>query len=599
MRPSDTDLIRDFADHGSQAAFATLVSRHLNLVYSAARRQVRSPQLAEDVAQSVFCDLARNAGRLDPATPLTGWLYLVTRRTAIDAIRKETRRRSREQAAGEISAMNATPDTWTRIEPLLDEAMETLPEADRGVLLLRFFEDKSLREVGATLGTSDDAAQKRVSRAVEQLRTFFLKRGIATTAAGLTADLLGHAMLTAPATLGPSITTVALAGSATAATPAIVMTLTQKILAGTALAALLGVALYQALPRFTSRPPQSIAALTSRPVDVPTATARSVTSVPPASRAAQPVTPAQLWDQRVATLKQLLDELPAQRLPELKLLTPADWIEIARAHELDTAADLRVALADLRALARKKIAAALQEALRRFTEASAGQLPTEIAQLAPHLTAPADAEMLARYELIRTGKVGEPSEKLLREKATSDLILSIGLDTWDLTNNSALPAAFGESDADAFDRMASAVGTAVGDDPTEKSEMTESIRALAGAVDVAMKTLEPVFGDHDAVNEALKRAVAGFTAAHPGETPVNVGQVLPFLQDSEKFAAAFRPVSAHLAYLREHDGHPPASPAQLQPYLARPFSATDAFREMKLQLEGGRVTVDFDLPDSP
>src|SRR5664279_1562429 len=158
---SDLDLLGQYAREKSQDAFTALVKRHVNLVYSAALRQVRSPQLAEEIAQSVFADLARNAGSLagggDASSPktLTPWLYAVTRRTAIDVIRKESRRQLREQIAVELTNMNATPDSgtgvppvWTDIEVHLDDAMAALDETDRSAVLLRYFENKNLREVG-------------------------------------------------------------------------------------------------------------------------------------------------------------------------------------------------------------------------------------------------------------------------------------------------------------------------------------------------------------------------------------------------------------------------------------------------------------------
>jgi len=178
---SDLDLLRQFARENSQDAFTALVDRHVNLVYSAALRQVRSPQLAEEIAQSVFADLARSGTGILPVNEtnsLAPWLYTVTRRTAIDAIRKESRRRLREQIAVEMNNMNATesrtgvPPVWFEIEPLLDDAMAALDETDRAAILLRYFENKSLREVGEALGASDDAAQKRVSRAVENCANF-------------------------------------------------------------------------------------------------------------------------------------------------------------------------------------------------------------------------------------------------------------------------------------------------------------------------------------------------------------------------------------------------------------------------------------------
>src|SRR4051812_12178620 len=157
---NDLDLLGEFTRHQSQDAFTALVRRHLNLVYCAGLRQVRSPQLAEEVAQSVFTDLARNAVRLKPDTILTAWLYEVTRRTAINVVRGEARRQLREQIALEMNAMNANADDWTQIDPLLDDAMHALDDTDRTAVLLRFFENKSLREVGQSLGTTDDTARK-------------------------------------------------------------------------------------------------------------------------------------------------------------------------------------------------------------------------------------------------------------------------------------------------------------------------------------------------------------------------------------------------------------------------------------------------------
>src|SRR5207302_3071699 len=131
---TDLELLRRYAQQNSEAAFAALVRRHLDLVYSAALRQVRSPQLAEEVAQSVFTDLARNADSFAANTVLPAWLYQVTRRTAIDAVRREARRQLREQIATEMNAVNATATDWTHIEPILDEAMHALEDEDRAAV---------------------------------------------------------------------------------------------------------------------------------------------------------------------------------------------------------------------------------------------------------------------------------------------------------------------------------------------------------------------------------------------------------------------------------------------------------------------------------
>lgn len=143
MPPSDHDLLTTYTRDGSQSAFAELVRRHLDLVYSAARRQVHSPQLAEEIAQSVFSDLARQASRIAPSQPLAAWLHLVTRRTAIDVIRRETRRRTHEQQAAEIATMKDRSPDWGAIEPLLDEAVESLSTTDRAAILRASFKTKA------------------------------------------------------------------------------------------------------------------------------------------------------------------------------------------------------------------------------------------------------------------------------------------------------------------------------------------------------------------------------------------------------------------------------------------------------------------------
>jgi RNA polymerase sigma factor (sigma-70 family) len=240
MSETDLQLLARYTRQHAEDAFAEIVRRHLDLVYSAALRQLRSPQSAEEVAQSTFADLARNAHRLAPDTILTAWLYQVTRRTAIDVVRSQARRQLREQIASEMNAINASTADWTHIEPLLDEAMCALDDNDRAAVLLRYFENKSLREVGVTLGTSDDAAQKRVSRAVERLREFFAKRGVTVGTSGLVVVISANAVEAAPVGLGLTISTSAVLAGTTFATTAttakvIIMTTFQKALITAAL----------------------------------------------------------------------------------------------------------------------------------------------------------------------------------------------------------------------------------------------------------------------------------------------------------------------------------------------------------------------------
>jgi RNA polymerase sigma factor (sigma-70 family) len=245
MSDTDLELLARYTRHHAEDAFSEIVRRHLDLVHSAALRQVRSPQLAEEVAQSTFIKLARQARQLAPDTILTAWLYQVARRESIDVIRREARRRLREQIASEMNAMHATADDWTQIEPLLDEAMHALNDIDRTAVLLRYFERKPAREMAQTLGISDEAAQKRVRRAVERLREFFAKRGVTVGTNGLVVVISTNAIQAAPVGLSAAIAaTAAVAGTTVATT--IVVTALQKTFITAAIVAVVGIGVYEA-----------------------------------------------------------------------------------------------------------------------------------------------------------------------------------------------------------------------------------------------------------------------------------------------------------------------------------------------------------------
>ncbi len=215
----DHELLRHFARTNSGDAFAELVNRHVNLVYSAALRQVNGDHhLARDIAQTVFTDLARKAAALAAGENLAGWLYTSAHFAAAKAVRGESRRRDREEKFMREPANEIAPDAdWEKIRPALDDAMHELKPADRDAILLRYFENRQFAEVGARLGLNENAARMRVERALEKLRTGFAKRGI-TTVAALAAIISAHAVQTAPASLAAALTTtsVAAAGTGTA-----------------------------------------------------------------------------------------------------------------------------------------------------------------------------------------------------------------------------------------------------------------------------------------------------------------------------------------------------------------------------------------------
>jgi RNA polymerase sigma factor (sigma-70 family) len=218
MMNDDMLLVREYAASQSEPAFETLVSRHINLVYSAALRQVRDPHLAEEISQAVFVILARKAGSLGSKTILSGWLYRTARFAAADALKIQRRRQRREQEACMQSTFDDHPmdAAWQELSPLLDEAMAQLRDKDRDALVLRYFENKSLREVGDALGLQERAAQKRVARGLEKLHSFFARRGIASTTAIIAGAVSANSIQAAPVALTKSITAVAVTKGAAA-----------------------------------------------------------------------------------------------------------------------------------------------------------------------------------------------------------------------------------------------------------------------------------------------------------------------------------------------------------------------------------------------
>ena len=206
----DWELLQAYAKQGSETAFAELVQRHLNWVYSSALRQVSDRHLAEDVTQAVFALLARKAGSLRSGTILAGWLFRTSRFVAARAVRSEYRRKRREQTASGMSTTNE--NVWDQLAPHLDQAVASLSEIDRRAILLRFYESKPLREVGERLGVSEDAAKKRVARALEKLRDDFVRRGIVLGGVGLAGILTEQTVQAAPAALGVTVLKAAEAG---------------------------------------------------------------------------------------------------------------------------------------------------------------------------------------------------------------------------------------------------------------------------------------------------------------------------------------------------------------------------------------------------
>ena len=225
----DRLLLQRFVKDNSQEAFAALTARYLNLVYAACRRELADADTAEDVTQAVFLILARKAPRLGRNVVLSGWLFQTARFAAKNAWLREERRRRYEEKAMERHPQARTEDAeWSDIEPLLNKSLAALKGKDRDSILLRFFQDASFAEVGASLGLSEEAARKRVTRALGKLKHFFGKEEVYLPSSTLASLLTAHAVQIAPAACQTGVTK-----------------LTASIVAGHASAALAGSSAYQ------------------------------------------------------------------------------------------------------------------------------------------------------------------------------------------------------------------------------------------------------------------------------------------------------------------------------------------------------------------
>ena len=472
----DSELLRAYVERQSEAAFATLVQRHLNFVYSAALRMVCDSHLAEDVTQGVFIALANNATRLVDRPVLSGWLHRTAQNIAAQTVRSDVRRRAREQEAAGMNELVATQSDaiWEHIAPHLDAALGELGEQDRDALLLRYFERKSAREMAQTLGVSDDAAQKRVSRAVERLREFFIKRGISVGTGGLVVVLSTNAVQAAPAGLALTISTAAviaktaiISTATTTANQAIAMTLFQKALITVTLAAAIGTGIYEAskasqlrrqvqtteeqndaaieqieqLERersgFARRLASSqqeadrlrgdVADVYKLRAEVAKLRSDSQELAQIKSAAAQKGNdPAELAAKallgKINLLKARMEQMPERKIPELQYLNDETWARIAQTARLETDAGIRQALSSLRDFAKQNVAPKIGRALQNYTQANNGQLPADVSQLKSYFDAPMDDPTLQRYQMLKTGNVSDlqPNDMIVAEKSAVD-----------------------------------------------------------------------------------------------------------------------------------------------------------------------------------
>ena len=438
---TDQQLLRDYTGRRSEAAFAELVRRHVDFVYSAAVRMVRDAHLAEDVTQNAFVALAQNAGQLTDRPVLSGWLHRTAQNLAANTVRSDVRRRAREQEAVAMNELLAPePEaTWEHIAPHLDEALGELSEPDRDALLLRYFERKSAREMAQTFGTSEDAAQKRVSRAVERLREFFTKRGVTVGASGLVVVISANAVQAAPVGLAVTISTTAvLAGTAIhtstvlAATKTITMTTLQKNLIVATIAVIAGTGIYEAHQASRLRSQNELLQKQQAPLAEQIRQLQHERDGTKLQLAALQAENEQLKSNqntaellklrgettrlrnnandpaesavkaslaKVNLLKQRLEQTPGAKIPEFQFLTEEDWLNAVK-DGLNTDEDYRQAFSALRNAAEQNFRPMIQSALRQYIQANNGQFPTDLSQLQSYFNLPVDAAILQRWQIL-------------------------------------------------------------------------------------------------------------------------------------------------------------------------------------------------------
>ncbi len=451
MMDTDLELLVQYARNHAEDVFAELVRRHIALVHSAALRQVRSPHLAEEVAQSTFIKLARLAPKLRSDTLLAAWLYQVTRREAIDVVRREARRQMREQTTARMDVMHATTEDWKHVEPILDEAMSALHDKDRTVVLLRYFENKSLHEVGAALGTSENAVQKRLSRAIERMRDFLRKRGVKIGTKGLAVAISCNAVQAAPVGMAITISTAAQAGSiiylTTSATTlkSIAITTLQKKTVTAVIAVLAGVGIFEArqisllctqIQTFKQQPKPLVEqpAPLMRELEVAASQLAAlrdenerlirnnaellrlrgeVGALRTAAREAKrtemdPIQNAtKAWLAKVEILRKWSEQHPEHQIPEFQYLQDYDWLDAVKTSNMEGEHAPANAMPGLREAAKRQFAHNLKNALSRFVEEHNGDLPTDLSQLNSYFDQPMNDAILKSYAMLHSGKLAD------------------------------------------------------------------------------------------------------------------------------------------------------------------------------------------------
>jgi len=532
---TDAELLRDYVEHHREQAFADLVHRHLDLVHSAAVRMVCDSHLANDVTQGVFVALAKSAPQLTSRPVLSGWLHRTAQNIAAQTVRTDTRRRAREQEAVAMNKLHAaeSESPWQTIAPHLDAALGELNDVDRDALLLRYFERKTAPEMAGILGISHEAAQKRVTRALDRLRDLFTKRGVTVGAGGLGVVLTAHAVQAAPAGLGATVSSTALAAKAAATstvittTKLVAMTTLQKTLATAVVIALTGAGFYEArhaaqlraqnqsllqkqspllgqlsdLQRERDNASNQLSALLAEGAALKARSneaeivklrgqlaqfreAKTAKIAPDDSREEL----MRSWLQREDQLKAAIKQNPDKTIPELSLLSEEDFLNAAMDAKFDTDKGLRQTLANLRRRAENIFASIAADAVTKYMKDHDSRFPTYLSDLLPYFKTPLSSDILDRWQIL-------PQSALPNQSMGGD---------WVITEKSPV-------DATLDNRWAIGPGS-YGNSTYQSPEVSDAVGAI-------------------------KPAMQAYAADHNGQQPTDPSQILPYVTTPEEQAA--------------------------------------------------------------
>jgi RNA polymerase sigma factor (sigma-70 family) len=420
----DAALLRSFAYQGDERSLSTLIERHMGFVYSVALRRVNgNTHFAQDVSQQVLVDMGHKAKALSEHPALRAWLFIATRYAAGKLMKSEQSRRIREEAQvmNDFPGENTPTIKWDRLRPVLDEALERLGNRDRRAVIQRFFQGLTFGQIGKSEGISEDGARLRVNRALGKMAAFMKRGGIESTAAALALGLSEEAAAFVPPTVAYAVTqgtlTILRSTPALGASAGMVSAMaSSKAALGVSAAFIIVTAIAWQQWSVERERVRELDGLQQQ-LDRGRAEVRNLLQQRAIGRTKlQMLAPSseEALTNRVTALRDWFARNPAYKLPEMRLLTDAEWVGLAFEHpEIDAGNDLWPVANELRSKAIVAGEDAVQAALVRYIGAGSNPPLTDSNQLLG-ISSSLDADILARYSAYPDGKsAGTRYERLV------------------------------------------------------------------------------------------------------------------------------------------------------------------------------------------